>query len=135
MIRVLIRGCTNSRVFAACKSSKDQDRFTINNPLCPYIYIYILEIIPAITYLEISIVSISEMHPIYPCLNSSIFKVYFFYLIRLFKMKQNIRIFKLYLQILLHYYFFWIQKGEFILTCDFIPIDVFKYSVDIHRYI
>lgn len=51
--------------FVACKSSKDQDRFTINNPLCPYIYI--LEIIPAITYLEIPIVSISEMHPIHPC--------------------------------------------------------------------
>lgn len=51
--------------FVACKSSKDQDRFMINNPLCPYIYI--LEIIPAITYLEIPIVSISEMHPIYLC--------------------------------------------------------------------
>ena len=48
-------------------------------------------------------------------------------------MKQNIRIFKLYLQILLHY-FFWIQKKEFIailypstcLNIRLIFIDIFK---------
>lgn len=67
-IDLAFRGCTHIQIIVfRGVQIKQRSRSIYDQQSTVSIYIYILEIIPAITYLEIPIVSISEMHPIYPC--------------------------------------------------------------------